>query len=89
MTLIRRSPWFVTSAHAGRSLAGRWVYVQRRSALGQWVNRKKVRLGSSGARRFQLDLPRGRNILRMFMTTNQAGTGYVWSHSRTIVVTKR
>ena len=89
MTLIRRAPWFVTSAHAGRSLAGRWVYVQRRSTLGQWVNRKKVQLGSSGARRFRLDLPRGRNILRMFMTTNQAGTGYVWSHSRTIVVTKR
>lgn len=89
MTFIRRAPWFVTSAKAGRSLAGRWVYVQRRSSLGQWVNRKKVRLGSSGARRFQMDLPRGRHILRMFMTTNQAGTGYVWSHSRTLVVTKR
>ncbi len=89
MTFIRRAPWFVTSAKAGSSLAGRWVYVQRRSSLGQWVNRKKVRLGSSGARRFLMDLPRGRHILRMFMTTNQAGTGYVWSHSRTLVVTKR
>jgi plastocyanin len=89
MTFIRRAPWFVTSAKAGRSLAGRWVYVQRRSSLGQWVNRKKVRLGSSGARRFQMDLARGRHVLRMFMTTNQAGTGYVWSHSRTLVVTKR
>jgi hypothetical protein len=89
MTFIRRAPWFVTSAKAGRSLAGRWVYVQRRSSLGQWVNRKKVRLGSSGARRFKMDLPRGRHFLRMFMTTNQAGTGYVWSHSRTLVVTKR
>ena len=76
MTFIRRAPWFVTSAKAGSPLAGRWVYVQRRSSLGQWVNRKKVRLGSSGARRFKLDLPRGRHILRMFMTTNQAGTGY-------------
>ncbi len=89
ITFIRRAPWFVTSARAGRSLAGRWVYVQRRSSLGQWVNRKKVRIGSSGARRFQMDLPRGRHILRIFMTTNQAGTGYVWSHSRTLVVTKR
>lgn len=89
ITFIRRSPWFVTSARAGRSLAGRWVYVQRRSSLGQWVNRKKVQIGSSGARRFKMDLPRGRHILRMFMTTNQAGTGYVWSHSRTLVVTKR
>ena len=89
MTFIRRAPWFVTSAKVGTPLAGRWVYVQRRSSLGQWVNRKKVRLGSSGARRFKMDLPRGRHILRMFMTTNQAGTGYLWSHSRTLVVTKR
>jgi hypothetical protein len=89
ISLIRRSPWFVTSAKGMKSFAGRYVYVQRRSALGQWVNRKKVFLGSSGARRFKLDLPRGRHILRIFMTTNQAGTGYLWSHSRTIVVRKR
>lgn len=89
ITLIRRGPWFVTSARAGRGLAGRAVYVQRRSSLGQWVNRKKVIIGSSGARRFKLDLAPGRHILRIFMTTNQAGTGYLWSHSRTIVVTKR
>ena len=89
ITFIRRAPGFVTSARAGRSLAGRWVYVQRRSSLGQGVNRKKVRIGSSGARRFKMDLPRGRHILRVFMTTNQAGSGYVWSHSRTLVVTKR
>ena len=89
MTLIRRAPWFVTSARANRPLAGRWVYVQRRSALNQWVNIKKVRIGSSGARRFKLNLTRGRHILRMFMTTNQAGSGLLWSHSRTIVVRKR
>ena len=89
VTFIRRAPWFVTSVKAGRSFAGRWVYVQRKSALGQWVNRKKVRLGSSGARRFKMDLPRGRNILRVFLTTNQAGAGYLWSHSGTIVVRKR
>jgi plastocyanin len=89
ITLTRRAPWFVTSASASRPMAGRWVYVQRRSALNQWVNTKKVRLGSSGARRFRLTLRRGRHILRMFMTTNQAGSGFLWSHSRTIVVTKR
>jgi len=89
VSFIRRAPWFVTSAKAGRSFAGRYVYVQRRSSLGQWVNRKKVVLGGSGAKRFQMDLPRGRHILRIFMTTNQAGSGYVWSHSGTLVVTKR
>jgi plastocyanin len=89
ISFIRRSPWFVTSAKGAGSFARRYVYVQRRSVLGQWVNRKKVFLGSSGARRFKMDLPRGRHILRIFMTTNQAGSGYLWSHSRTIVVTKR
>jgi plastocyanin len=89
MTLIRRAPWFVTSAKAQTSMAGRWVYVQRRSSLNQWVNIKKVRLGSSGARRFKLDLRPGRNVLRIFMTTNQAGSGYLWSHSRTLFIRKR
>jgi plastocyanin len=89
VTLIRRAPWFVTSVKAGRSFARRYVYIQRKSSLGQWVNRKKVFLGSSGARRFRMNLPRGRHILRVFLTTNQAGTGYLWSHSRTIVVRKR
>jgi plastocyanin len=89
MTLIRRAPWFVTSAKVGTPLAGRWVYVQRRSSLNQWVNIKKVRLGSSGARRFKLDLRPGRHLLRTFITTNQAGSGLLWSHSRTIVVRKR
>lgn len=89
ITFIRRAPWFVTSARAQSSLAGRWVYVQRRSALNQWVNIKKVRLGSSGARRFKLTLKRGRNVLRIFMTTNQAGAGYLWSHSRTLLIRKR
>jgi plastocyanin len=89
VTLIRRGAWFVTSAKVARPLAGRAVYIQRKSRLGQWVNRKKVVLGSSGARRFKMDLPRGRNILRVFLTTNQAGAGYLWSHSRTIVVRKR
>jgi len=89
ISFIRRGVWFVTSAKGNKSFARRYVYVQRRSSLGQWVNRKKVFLGSSGARRFRMDLPRGRHILRIFMTTNQAGSGYLWSHSRTFVVTKR
>jgi plastocyanin len=89
VTLIRRAPWFVTSVKAGRSFAGRWVYVQRKSSLGQWVNRKKVFLGSSGARRFRMNLPRGRHAIRVFLTTNQAGSGYIWSHSRTLAFRKR
>jgi plastocyanin len=89
LSFIRRAPYFVASAKSGSSTTGRWVYVQRRSALGQWVNIKKVRLGSSGARRFKLTLKPGRNLLRLFMTTNQAGSGYLWSNSRSLLIKKR
>jgi plastocyanin len=89
ISFLRRGAWFITSAKAQTSLAGRWVYVQRRSAFNQWVNIKKVRLGSTGARRFKLLLKPGRNVLRVFMTTNQAGSGYLWSHSRTLLIRKR
>lgn len=89
ITFTRRAPYFIVSARAQSSMAGRWVYLQRRSPLAQWVNVKKVRLGSTGARRFTYRLRTGRNVLRIFMTTNQAGSGYLWSHSRTLFVTKR
>jgi plastocyanin len=89
ITFNRRAPYFTVSAKAQSSMAGRWVYVQRRSPLAQWVNIKKVRLGDTGARRFRLTLKRGRNVFRIFMTTNQAGAGLLWSHSRTLLITKR
>jgi plastocyanin len=90
ITFTRRSGnLFTVSARARDSMAGRWVYVQRRSPLAQWVNVKKVRLGTTGARRFTYRLKTGRNVLRIFMTTNQAGAGYLWSHSRTLLIRKR
>jgi plastocyanin len=89
ITFIRRATYFGVSARAQSSLAGRWVYLQRRSPLGQWVNVKKVRLGDTGGRRFTYALRTGRNMLRIFMTTNQAGSGYLWSHSRTLIINKR
>lgn len=89
LTFKRRAPYFIAAAKANTSLAGRWLYVQRRSRLAQWVNIKKVRLGDSGARRFRLKLKTGRNLLRLFMTTNQAGSGYLWSNSRSLLIIKR
>ena len=89
ITLIRRGSAFITTARARNSLAGRWVYLQRKSRFGQWVRISKIRLGSNSARKFTPRLSRGRHALRMFMTTNQAGAGYLWSHSPTIVYRKR
>ena len=89
ITFNRRAPYFTVSARAQSPMAGRWVYVQRRSPLAQWVNVKKVRLGDTGAKRFTYQLRKGRNVLRIFMTTNQAGAGLLWSHSRTLLINKR
>lgn len=89
ITFNRRAPFFIVSARAESPMAGRWVYVQRRSPLAQWVNIKKVQLSDTGSKRFKLTLRRGRNVFRIFMTTNQAGAGLLWSHSRTLLVNKR
>jgi plastocyanin len=77
LTLTRVGRWFVARGQAAKSLGGRWVYVQRLNRSGDWVRIKKVTLNSQGAQRFRLkNLPSGRNQLRLFITTNQAGSGY-------------
>jgi hypothetical protein len=75
----------VTSA-GGHPLAGRWS-LSSALQLGQWVNRKKVRLGSPVPGGSSWTCAAGTSC--GCLTTNQAGTGYLWSHSRTLVVTKR
>jgi plastocyanin len=77
LSLSRAGRWFVTRAQAARSYSHHWVYVQRLNRFGEWVSLKKVALNSQGAQRFRLKtLPAGRNQLRVFITTNQAGSGY-------------
>lgn len=77
LTLQRVGRWFVARAQGGKSFGRRWVYAQRLNRFGEWVSLKKVTLNSQGAQRFRLKtLTSGRHRLRIFMTTNQAGTGY-------------
>ncbi len=77
LTLKRTGRWFLARAQAAKSFSHRTVYAQRLNGFGDWVTLKKVTLNSQGAQRFRLkSLPSGRNRLRIFMTTNQAGTGY-------------
>lgn len=77
LKLTRAGRWFVARGQSGRSLAHHWVYAQRLNGFGEWVSLKKVTLNSQGAQRFRLKtLPSGRNRLRLFITTNQAGSGY-------------
>ena len=87
LTLKRIGAYFVVRIDAARSFKNRWVYVQRRSSLGQWVNVKKVIVGTPKTQRFKIKvLPNGLSRLRLFITVNQAGVGYLASESNTLLV---
>jgi len=87
LTLKRIGAWFVARVDAARSFKNRTLYVQRRSSLGQWVIVKRVRLGTPKTQRFKLPtLPSGTSRLRLFITVNQAGVGYLASSSNVMLV---
>jgi plastocyanin len=73
---------------ADRSLKGRKVYLQKFSRFHEWVKVRGVILGDGSAKRFRLGLPFGghRYAIRIFMSLNQAGAGYLDGFSRTVVV---
>lgn len=79
-----RSSVFITRVYAGRSMAGKSVQVQRLSAFGQWVTLKQFRLDASSRAAFRVLLPRGLSHLRIAMSVNQAGVGYLAGFSREI-----
>ena len=73
------------------SLWHRHVTLQRLSPYGQWVTVANLALGEQNGRLFQPTsyLPRGRSVIRVFLSINQAGIGLLASHSGTQVVTRR
>ena len=72
-----------TRVKATPSFAGRTVYLQRLSGFGQWVTVEKLKLGVNSGRIFTAPHRKGTSTYRIYMTTNQAGTGYLatWSNS--------
>lgn len=80
---------FSVAVKAARSYSGHSVYLQRLSRFGQWVAVRKVRLNFSSAARFRAKLPHGRSRLRIFMTVNQAGPGYLASWTGVWTVVRR
>jgi plastocyanin len=90
LSLVKIRSWFVVRARAAKSFSGRWVYVQRLNQFGQWVSLRKVFLNRQSTQRFKLTTLRpGLSRIRVYMTTNQAGAGYVFSSSQTITVRRR
>ena len=76
---------FFTRVVAARSFSGRRVKLQRLTAAGRWVTVKRVRLKRGSAATFRVRLRRGTSRLRIVMSVNQAGPGYLAGISRTIV----
>jgi plastocyanin len=74
---------------ADRSLEGRKVYLQKFTRFHEWVKVGRVILGRHSHKFFRLPLKRGRYALRIFMSLNQVGAGYLDGYSRTVVVRKR
>jgi plastocyanin len=85
LTLGRNNGWIIHAA-GGRSFAGKAVQLQRLNvATGQWVTLRKPLLGSkSSVRITNLKLPKGVNRLRVTMSVNQAGAGFLGTISPTV-----
>ena len=54
------------------------------TATGQWVTLKKVLLNSKSSARVLSVLPKGMNHLRVTMSVNQAGAGFLGVISPTV-----
>jgi plastocyanin len=87
--LSQRNGRFTTIVQSGASHAGRSVLAQRLSRFGQWVTLKRVRLGGQSSAVFRLVLPKGKSRIRVAMSVNQAGAGYLAGFSPTITVRRR
>ena len=84
LSLGRNGAWII-HAYGGHGLAGRDVQFQRlNTATGQWVTLKKPLLNGSSTARFELALPKGMNRLRVGLSVNQAGAGFLGTYSPTV-----
>jgi plastocyanin len=88
ITLGRLSRW-ITCVYAGRSMRGKKVRVQRKTRFDEWASIKALVLGPKSCARFRLALPEGVSQLRVKMSVNQAGAGYLSGVSREVVWRRR
>jgi hypothetical protein len=88
VSLGHASRW-VSCVFAGRSMQGQKVKVQRKTRFGEWVSIKAVKLGPRSCAHFTLALPKGLSHLRVTMSINQAGTGYLSGMSREVLWRRR
>jgi phosphodiesterase/alkaline phosphatase D-like protein len=85
---LRRLPGdrFATHVMPAGRFGGRIVQLQRRRPDGRWFTIARKRLNAFSSAVFHPTLPRGRSTLRVAMSINQAGPGYLGGSSRTVTV---
>jgi hypothetical protein len=89
ITLTRlASGRLVVRVIGGRTFAHRLVQLQRHRGAS-WSTIKRVRLGARSRAEFKVTLPKGHSRLRIALSVNQAGAGFLGGFSRTITVTRR
>lgn len=89
LSLGRSGKWIV-HVYAARSMAGRQVLFQRLNLItGQWITLRRVMLGTTSTARFEMKLPKGMNKIRLAMSVNQAGAGYLGGVGPTITWRQR
>ena len=83
LTLTRNHTRLFAKLAGYHPFAGRTIYLQRFSKFGQWVTVEKLKLGPNSGRIFTAPHAKGTFTYRVYITTNQAGTGYLetWSNS--------
>jgi len=79
-------PRFFTKVASSLSYAGRYAYLQRRSAFGQWVTIGKLKLGPNSGRIFSLPAFHGTATYHVYLPQDQAGPGYLdaWSGTQRV-----
>ena len=86
VTFSAAKRWGSVKIKADRSLAGKKAYLQKFTRFHQWVKVRSVVLGPTSSKRFLLELPAGhRYAVRIFMSLNQIGAGYLDGFSSTVV----
>jgi len=76
---------FTTRMVAASSFAGKTVQLQRLLPGNRWQTVAKAKLNAKSSAIFPSSkLPRGRSLVRVAMSVNQAGAGYLGGFSRTL-----
>ena len=88
VSLVTAKRWGSVKVRVDRSLMGKKVYLQKFTRFHEWVKVRPVFLNRHSQQRFRLLglRPGYRYAVRIFMSLNQAGAGYLDGYSRTIVV---